>query len=180
MTVPEVGVVDECPAVDGKPAPLARALGGGGGAKWFLAAGVAAAAAMVDLLVKRLVHTADFSSVELLPFLTIERQGNRGVAFGLLWERQGLILPATALALVVILVYLHMENRPVFGGISAGLLLGGSLGNLYERVVRGEVTDFINVPYWPTFNLADVFIFCGVALVAVGLVWGQSTEGSHD
>ena len=53
--------------------------------------------------------------------------------------------------------------------VALGLLLGGSVANLYDRLVRGYVTDFIDLPWWATFNFADTFIVAGVALLMVGL-----------
>jgi len=81
-------------------------------------------------------------------------------------------LGAAALALVVILLYLRMETRPIYGGISVGLLLGGSLGNLYERVVRGEVTDYVSFWFWRRFKPGRRVHRRWVLLVAVGLLWG--------
>jgi signal peptidase II len=62
------------------------------------------------------------------------------------------------------------------------MLIGGSMGNLLERLTQGHVTDFLRIPHWPTFNLADVFIVVGVALVAISLLWGgtesRAVEGA--
>jgi lipoprotein signal peptidase len=71
----------------------------------------------------------------------------------------------------VVLVYVHMERRPVLAGIAGGLIVGGSLGNIIQRLTGdGHVTDFIKFPYWPNFNLPDVFIVLGIAIVFVGLI----------
>jgi len=110
----------------------------------------------------------------LLPFLSLQRTTNKGVAFGLLSGRFSVIVPAACLALALIFVYLALEPRPIIGGLAGGLLIGGSLGNLLERVTQGHVTDFVRIPHYPTFNLADIFIVVGVALVAVSLLWGGS------
>jgi signal peptidase II len=173
---PNAGAVDEAPPPNGSSSP--DAVSGRGVTKWSLAFAVAAAALAVDLLSKRLAQATDFRAYEIAPFLTIQRQVNRGVAFGLFWERYGLILGAAAIALAVILLYLRLESRPVLAGVAGGLLLGGSLGNLWERLSRGEVTDFLKIPYWPTFNFADVFIVAGVVLVAISLLWPTSGEGN--
>ena len=176
MIRPNAGAVDEAPSPVGSPSQ--EAVSGRSVVKWSLALAVAAAALAIDLLSKRLVQATDFRAYEIAPFLTIQRQVNRGVAFGLLWERYGLILPAAAIALAVILLYLRLESRPVLAGVAGGLLLGGSLGNLYERLTRGEVTDFLKIPHWPTFNFADIFIVAGVVLVAISLLWPVSREGN--
>jgi len=106
-----------------------------------------------------------------LPFLSLQRSANSGVAFGLLNGRMAVILPANAVAIVVVLVYVHMERRAVLAGIAGGLIIGGSLGNIIQRVTGdGHVTDFLKFPYWPNFNLPDVFIVVGIALIFLGLI----------
>ncbi len=107
----------------------------------------------------------------ILPFLSLQRSVNSGVAFGLLNGRLAVILPANAVAIAVVLVYVHMERRPVLAGIAGGLIVGGSLGNIIQRLTGdGHVTDFIKFPYWPNFNLPDVFIVVGIAIVFLGLI----------
>jgi signal peptidase II len=107
----------------------------------------------------------------ILPFLSLQRSTNSGVAFGLLNGRMAVILPANAVAIVVVLFYVHMERRVVLAGIAGGLIIGGSLGNIIQRVTGdGHVTDFLKFPYWPNFNLPDVFIVVGIALVFLGLI----------
>ncbi len=108
---------------------------------------------------------------QILPFLSLQRSANSGVAFGLLGGRMAVILPANAVAILVVLVYVYMERRPVLAGIAGGLIIGGSLGNIIQRVTGdGDVTDFLKFPYWPNFNLPDVFIVAGIALVFLGLI----------
>ncbi len=108
---------------------------------------------------------------EVLPFLSLQRSANSGVAFGLLGGRLAIILPANAIAIIVVLIYVHMERRPVLAGIAGGLIIGGSLGNIVQRFTDdGHVTDFLKFPYWPNYNLSDVFIVVGIALVFLGLI----------
>lgn len=108
---------------------------------------------------------------QVLPFLSLQRSANSGVAFGLLGGRMAVILPANAVAILVVLVYVHMERRPVLAGVAGGLIIGGSLGNIIQRVTGdGDVTDFLKFPYWPNFNLPDVFIVAGIAMVFLGLI----------
>jgi signal peptidase II len=104
--------------------------------------------------------------VEVLPFLAFENVRNQGVAFGLGGDISAVLIAATIALLVGFLVFLATRGR---GGwlvwLPAALLLGGALGNLADRVREGAVTDFIDLPLWPTFNLADVAIVVGVLLL---------------
>jgi signal peptidase II len=69
-----------------------------------------------------------------------------------------------------VLFYLWVERRSVLAGVAGGMLVGGSLGNLAERVARGEVTDFFKFPHYPNFNVSDIFILAGAVMVAVTLL----------
>jgi signal peptidase II len=106
--------------------------------------------------------------VEVLPFLHIENVRNKGVAFGLGGDISAVLIGATIVALIGLLVYLAARGRGgVLVWLPAALLIGGALGNLADRVRDGAVTDFIDLPLWPTFNLADVAIVAGVLLLLV-------------
>jgi signal peptidase II len=107
--------------------------------------------------------------VEVLPFLAFENVRNEGVAFGLGGDISAAVIGVTIIVLVGLLVFLAARGG---GGwrvwLPAALLLGGALGNLADRVRQGAVTDFIDLPLWPTFNLADVAIVLGVLLLLLG------------
>ena len=153
--------------------------------KWFLAAAVAAAAFTLDWVTKAVVRETLVvgGRHDLLPFLYLERTINQGVAFGLFSGRIVIILLANLLARGVVVVYLLMETRPVMAGVAGGLLIGGSLGNIVERLLRGgQITDFLKIPYWPNFNLADAFIDTGAVLVAVSLIlaWRRGRPAQAD
>jgi signal peptidase II len=108
---------------------------------------------------------------KVLPFLSLQRSANSGVAFGLLGGRLPIILAANAIAVIVVLVYVFMERRAVLAGIAGGVIVGGSLGNVVQRLTGdGHVTDFIKFPYWPNFNMPDVFIVLGIVAVFLGLI----------
>jgi signal peptidase II len=104
--------------------------------------------------------------VEVLPFLAFENVRNKGIAFGLGGDISAVLIGATIVLLLGLLVFLAARAD---GGwlvwLPAALLLGGALGNLADRVRDGAVTDFIDLPLWPTFNLADVSIVVGVLLL---------------
>jgi signal peptidase II len=94
---------------------------------------------------------------------------NSGLAFGIGGD-YGVVLAVTVVALALVVVWFALD--PVRPGLwlAVGLLAGGALGNLADRVRADAVTDFIDPPFWPTFNLADVAITLGaVALVLVSL-----------
>jgi signal peptidase II len=106
--------------------------------------------------------------VELLPFLHIENVRNKGVAFGLGGDISAVLIGVTIVLLMGLLVFLATRGRGgVWVWLPAALLIGGALGNLADRVRDGAVTDFIDLPLWPTFNLADVAIVVGVVLLLV-------------
>jgi signal peptidase II len=115
-------------------------------------------------LVTSLVDRGD--RVEVLPFLAFENVRNKGVAFGLGGDISAALIAGTIVVLVGLLVFLALRGD---GGwlvwLPAALLLGGAIGNLADRVRDGAVTDFIDLPLWPTFNLADVAITAGVLLL---------------
>jgi signal peptidase II len=104
--------------------------------------------------------------IELLPFLHLENVRNEGVAFGLGGDISAVFIAATIVLLVGFLAFLATRGRSGWlVWVPAALLLGGALGNLADRVRDGAVTDFIDLPLWPTFNLADVAIVVGVLLL---------------
>ena len=92
---------------------------------------------------------------------------NSGVAFGLAGGA-GLGLVAVTLAALGLVGFLFWRNptRPGMW-VAVGLLAGGALGNLADRIRAGVVTDYIDLPHWPPFNLADTAITVGVVLLAV-------------
>ena len=82
----------------------------------------------------------------------------------------GVVIALTALAVMWMLVYFARSGarHPAIPA-GLGLLIGGSVSNLVDRIRNGYVTDFIHLSHWPTFNLADTFIVIGVLLLVVGL-----------
>ncbi|HZJ02679.1 MAG TPA: signal peptidase II [Thermoleophilia bacterium] len=149
--------------------------------KWMLAGTTLLVALTADLALKALVRVRLDVGVfhELLPGVGLQHVQNTGVAFGLFAGQSVLIIAAPLISVIVILAYIALETRTRLAGLAGGLLLGGSLGNLVERVGSGEVTDFIRLPYWPNFNLADIFIVAGVALVAAGILFSPA-QGEGD
>jgi signal peptidase II len=141
--------------------------------KWSLVAVVAGICVGLGLWTTYLAdHRLVIGEVhKIFPGLSLQRSANSGVAFGLLGGRLALILPANAVAILVVLAYVFMDRRAVLAGIAGGMIVGGSLGNIVQRLTGdGHVTDFIKFPYWPNFNLPDVFIVLGIVVVFLGLL----------
>ena len=92
---------------------------------------------------------------------------NRGIAFGLFADGQALVIAVTAAALVLILGYFALNPSRPGAWLGVGLLAGGAVGNLLDRVRADEVTDFIDPPLWPAFNIADIAIIAGILVIVL-------------
>lgn len=116
---------------------------------------------------------------------------NTGAAFGLFPQGSAFFVVVAVVVAVAILVYhRQVTTHQRLLRFSLGLQLGGALGNLLDRLIRGYVVDFIYFKFWPVFNVADSCIFVGVALMAYFLLKEEkerageqpeaSAAGSHD
>jgi signal peptidase II len=125
---------------------------------------LAALVVIVDRITKHLVVSgiAVGDVHKFLPGVNLVHVRNSGVAFGFFSGGGALVLVLTLTALGALLVYFVM--RPDRRGlwVPTGLLVGGALGNLIDRLVNGPVTDFIKLPLWPAFNVSDMAITFGV------------------
>jgi signal peptidase II len=101
-------------------------------------------------------------TTELLPFLSLANVRNRGIAFGVFTDASALLIGVTIVILIGVLVFVTRGGTGPRVWVSSGLLVGGALGNLTDRVRIGAVVDFVDLPIWPTFNLADAAIVAGV------------------
>ena len=130
----------------------------------------AAAVVALDQLAKALV--IDSIEVgernEVLPFLDFVHVQNDGVAFGFLGDSsQGLVLAVTLAALVLVIGWFAFNRDRPFAWLAVGLLAGGAIGNLIDRLARDGVIDFIDFPAWPSFNVADIAITLGAVTLAL-------------
>ena len=135
---------------------------------------VAAATAVVDWSTKALASVVLHArSIELAGVLTLRLGHNPGVAFGL-GNRlpSAVIIALTAMVTAVLAVVAFRGFFP--SPIAAGLVLGGAVGNLADRIIGGTVVDFLDLGWWPSFNLADVSLSIGV-----GLMFLLSLRGSE-
>jgi signal peptidase II len=99
---------------------------------------------------------------KFLPGVQLVHVRNSGVAFGFLSGGGALVLVLTLAALSALLVYFALRPRRPWLWLPVGLLVGGALGNLIDRLGGGSVTDFIKLPLWPAFNVSDIAITVGV------------------
>lgn len=128
------------------------------------AATVALATVAADQALKALVRSTveRGEEVGLVLGAQIVNVRNRGIAFGM-FSDGGLVLVLFALAaLAALLVFFARHRDRPLVWLPTGLLIGGAVGNLIDRVAEGAVTDFVDLPLWPAFNLADVAITFGV------------------
>jgi signal peptidase II len=122
------------------------------------------AVVVADQVTKALVRAnVDLGSRDgVLPGVEIVHVRNRGVAFGL-FSDGGFVLVVIGIASVVaLLAFFATHSRRPLVWLPTGLLLGGAAGNLIDRTRQGFVTDFIDLPFWPAFNVADSCITIGV------------------
>jgi signal peptidase II len=141
---------------------------GAGARHWVSLLAIATAAVAADQLTKQVVTStlAIGDEVQIIGPFSIHHVLNSGIAFGLFSSATSMVIALTALAVVWMLVYFARSGarHPVLP-VALGFVLGGSVSNLLDRVRLGHVTDFLDLRFWPAFNLADVFIVVGVAIL---------------
>lgn len=130
---------------------------------------LAGAVVALDQATKQAVvaHVRPSSPVDLGLGFHLANVRNEGVAFGLLAGGEGLVLAMTLGALALLLAYFAFDIRRPGLWLAVGLVVGGALGNLADRVRDGFVIDFVDPPLWPAFNLADVAIVVGVVMLVL-------------
>jgi signal peptidase II len=99
---------------------------------------------------------------KVLPGVNLVHYRNTGVAFSIFSGGGTLVLVFTLVALALLLAYFAMHPDRPWLWIPTGMLVGGAVGNLIDRIAGGAVTDFIKLPHWPAFNVADMSITFGV------------------
>jgi signal peptidase II len=161
-------------ATDGRvPISVAERSLSAGPFHWLALIAVAFAAIVADQLTKQIVVAQlEFGeSVDVIGPLSIHHVRNSGIAFGLFstWASAVTLLTAVAVAWMIAYFARSGARHPVLP-VALGLLIGGSAGNLVDRLRQGHVTDFLDLRYWPAFNLADAFIVVGVAILLAALI----------
>jgi signal peptidase II len=149
--------------------------------------GVALLVLVLDIISKTIVVAtlSDRLPLRLLGgLLTLRESRNPGAAFSIGGTSTTILFTAIAVGVVIFIVRTSRRIYSLAWAIALGLLLGGAMGNLTDRIFRspapfrGWVVDWIQVPHWPVFNLADSAICCGGALMVLLAARGHGIEGS--
>jgi signal peptidase II len=168
MTLPEPDVRVGSTTNALAPVSVAERSLAAGGLQWLGLAAVALAAVLADQVTKHIVVSTlslDDSTHVIGP-LSIHHVQNSGIAFGLFSSATAAVTVVTGIAVIWMVVFFARSGgrHPVLPA-ALGLLIGGSMSNLVDRIRLGHVTDFIDFKYWPAFNLADSFIVIGVVIL---------------
>src|SRR5580658_1321977 len=154
---------------------------------------IAAALVVFDRFSKGLIkaHLSAFDSITVIPgLLNIVHTENPGIAFGMLanvsgaWRDVLLIGFSVAVLIAISSVLLFSTSQlNAWSRTALGFILGGAIGNLYDRIVNGTVTDFVEVHagahYFPAFNVADSAITVGACLLLLDMWWAKERKVSH-
>ncbi|HEX4783956.1 MAG TPA: signal peptidase II [Candidatus Sulfotelmatobacter sp.] len=141
---------------------------------------------LLDRWTKRLVaaHIAMYSHIQIIPgFFRLTHTENTGAAFSLFadspshWKTM-LLIGFSVVAMIVVSAMLWKQTRALtITSIALSLILGGAVGNLWDRIASGRVVDFllfyVKQYQWPVFNLADSSIVVGAALLVIDILWGK-------
>lgn len=149
------------------------------GGAWARAALVAALTLGVDQATKAVVRDdiATGERRDLVGFIDLVHVRNDGVAFGALAGGGPVVGVVVVAALAALLTYFAFNARRPLTWLPTGLLVGGALGNIIDRVRLGAVTDFVKLPSWPAFNVADAAITVGMVLLVIVVERGE--RGGH-
>ena len=155
--------------------------------QWVALAAIALAAVAADQLTKHIV-TSQLKlddAVHVLGPFWIHHVRNSGIAFGFFSQATAVVIVLTGLAVLWMLVFFGRSgSRHPILPVALGLVIGGSTSNLLDRVRLGYVTDFLDLRWWPAFNLADSFIVAGVLILLATLALAEReprrTRTAHD
>ena len=149
--------------------------------------GIAALIVIADLATKALATAYLEYGVAnpVLPFFNLTLLHNTGAAFSFLataggWQRWFFVVLATIISVILVVWLLRLRRDELWLGAAVAFILGGALGNLYDRVVHGYVVDFLHFHWagyhFPAFNIADSFITVGAIMLLIDLFWGGNAE----
>ena|GEM_PF-317449 len=144
--------------------------------QWLSLVAIALAAIVADQVTKHVVASNLYlgEGLHVIGPFWIRHVQNSGIAFGFFANATAGVIVLTGVAIAWMLIYFARSGarHPVLP-IALGLVIGGSVSNLADRVRLGFVTDFLDLRYWPAFNLADSFIVIGVAILLGALLLAE-------
>ena len=150
--------------------------------------GVAAAVLALDIISKVIVVAtlSDRPPVHLIgTLLMLTESRNPGAAFSIGGPSETILFSAIAVGVIIFIIRWAGRIHSLAWAVALGLLLGGAMGNLTDRIFRspgpfrGWVVDWIQVPHWPVFNLADSAIVCGGVLMVLLAARGHGLDGAR-
>lgn len=146
---------------------------------WTRAGIVLVLVLIADQVSKKLVqhHIAVGDEDSVFPAVTLVHVKNKGVAFSAFEDQVAVVVVVISLAVLALLVYFARNSTRPLMWLPTGLLAGGALGNIFDRVRDGAVTDFVKLPAWPAFNVADIAITAGVVTLLIAL---ERDDGEDD
>ncbi|HEY0319314.1 MAG TPA: signal peptidase II [Solirubrobacterales bacterium] len=151
------------------------------GRAWCLAGALCGLVLIADQAAKAAVeaHVTLGEQIDVLGPLGLTLTHNRGVAFGIAGGAGAPLVLVTLAALGLVAYLFSRDPTRPWMWVAVGLIGGGALGNLADRVRADAVTDFIDLPPWPPFNLADVSITAGVILLVLIYLRDAERETRH-
>jgi signal peptidase II len=120
------------------------------------------------------------ASFDIFGYLSLTLVRNTGICFGMLsrWNIKYPVIAASLLIAVFIFIYLYRQKiKTVRIQAALGMIEGGIIGNMADRLRVNGVIDFINLHFWPVFNLADVFIVSGICIILLEHFRGKNVPG---
>ena len=162
-------------------AAISSVPGVSGARRWAMVLGVALAVILADQLTKRwaLDRLSGSDPIELIGSLQFQLAFNTGMAFSK-GSGSGALIGVVALAIVVVLAFVARRVQSRVQLVLIGIVMGGALGNIVDRLTRvgevgstatgfmsGAVVDFIDLQWWPVFNIADAAVVCGGIALAL-------------
>jgi signal peptidase II len=128
----------------------------------------------------------DHPAIEVLPFFNLVRVYNYGVSFGMFngLEYGKLILSFVAIFITLVLCVLLFKVKKTYLAVAFGLIIGGAIGNIIDRLTVGAVADFfdfyVGEYHWPAFNIADSAVCIGVVVIILDEFFGKRKKGNAD
>lgn len=146
---------------------------------WLTAAGVLILDRLSKIWIMNHIQSND-NWVLIDGILNFTYLHNRGAAFGIMQGRAGLFLVMAALVIAAAVYYNSKYHPAPWMQYSLGLIVGGALGNLIDRLIYRSVVDFISVGWFPVFNVADIAITCGGALFMLYVIKTDFNEAAGE